>query len=502
MSRLLKNGLVEVDGIEAGGGPERKRYAITEAGRHRRRAAGSRSRRSPSRTCRATLYTKVVLALLTGRDAADLLDTQRAEHLRLMRELTRPQARRRPRRPAHLRPRPVPPGGRPALAGTHRRPPRPARRGGEPDDRLRPAPCSPPTDLHKAYGPTPALDGARLLHPRRRGRRRDGPVRLRQVDAAALPGRHRAARLRRGHATTGASCPRCRDAERSALRRAEFGFVFQFGQLVPGADLRGERRAAAAAERHRAARRPSAPPRDWLERLEVDDLGGKRPGEVSGGQGQRVAVARALVTGPRVLFADEPTGALDSLNGERVMELLTEAARDTGAAVVLVTHEARVAAYSDREIVVRDGKSAGHGARRMSCRPRRGAAPPSLASAMWAWASASPSPAAARAGSGPCSPPSASGSAWRCCCSPPRVPSVLGTPGTTAATPATDFAFSSSEAVPKATTPWCSAHVDTSFRDDGRPRAGCCSPRAPGRRCRPGVAQLPGAGRDGASPPR
>jgi putative ABC transport system ATP-binding protein len=70
-----------------------------------------------------------------------------------------------------------------------------------------------------------------------------------------------------------------------------------------------------------------------------------------------VAVARALVTGPSVVFADEPTGALDSLNGERVMQLLTAAARDTRAAVVLVTHEARVAAYSDREVVVRDGKA-------------------------------------------------------------------------------------------------------------------------------------------------
>ena len=63
------------------------------------------------------------------------------------------------------------------------------------------------------------------------------------------------------------------------------------------------------------------------------------------------------MTDPRVLFADEPTGALDSLNGERVMELLTGAARDRGTAVVLVTHETRVAAYSDREIVVRDGRT-------------------------------------------------------------------------------------------------------------------------------------------------
>ncbi len=81
----------------------------------------------------------------------------------------------------------------------------------------------------------------------------------------------------------------------------------------------------------------------------------KLPGEVSGGQGQRVAVARALVTEPRVVFADEPTGALDSLNGERVMRMFTTAARETGTAVLLVTHEPRVAAYSDREVVVRDG---------------------------------------------------------------------------------------------------------------------------------------------------
>jgi putative ABC transport system ATP-binding protein len=95
--------------------------------------------------------------------------------------------------------------------------------------------------------------------------------------------------------------------------------------------------------------------RDWLDQLEVADVAGKLPGQISGGQGQRVAVARALVTGPRVVFADEPTGALDSLNGEKVMVLLTRAARESGAAVVLVTHEARVAAYADREVIVRDG---------------------------------------------------------------------------------------------------------------------------------------------------
>jgi putative ABC transport system ATP-binding protein len=146
------------------------------------------------------------------------------------------------------------------------------------------------------------------------------------------------------------------DRERSALRRSEFGFVFQFGQLVPELScaenvalplrLSGMRRAEAGARAH-----------EWLERLEVADVAAKRQGEVSGGQAQRVAVARALVTAPRVVFADEPTGALDSLNGERVMRLLTDAARESEAAVVLVTHEARVAAYSDREVVVRDGRT-------------------------------------------------------------------------------------------------------------------------------------------------
>ena len=81
------------------------------------------------------------------------------------------------------------------------------------------------------------------------------------------------------------------------------------------------------------------------------------PTEISGGQSQRVAVCRALVTDPRVIFADEPTGALDSLQGERVMEQLVAAVRESGAALVLVTHEPRMAAYSDREVLVRDGRT-------------------------------------------------------------------------------------------------------------------------------------------------
>ena len=96
--------------------------------------------------------------------------------------------------------------------------------------------------------------------------------------------------------------------------------------------------------------------RPWFARLDLDGLESRRSGELSGGQAQRVAVARGLVTNPTVLFADEPTGALDSLTGEHVMDLLTAAARDQGTTVVLVTHEPRVAAYADREVIVRDGR--------------------------------------------------------------------------------------------------------------------------------------------------
>jgi putative ABC transport system ATP-binding protein len=149
---------------------------------------------------------------------------------------------------------------------------------------------------------------------------------------------------------------RLSDSKRSALRRSEFGFVFQFGRLVPelsclenvSLPLR-----LSGVNRNDAKRQSS----EWLDRLEVAEIARSLPGEVSGGQGQRVAVARALVTRPSVVFADEPTGALDSLNGERVMQLLTVAARETAAAVVLVTHEPRVAAYADREVIVRDGRT-------------------------------------------------------------------------------------------------------------------------------------------------
>jgi putative ABC transport system ATP-binding protein len=144
------------------------------------------------------------------------------------------------------------------------------------------------------------------------------------------------------------------DRERSRLRRTEFGFVFQFGQLVPELPVlenvalplllggRG-RRAAVAAE-------------EWLPRLGLDGLGHRLPGELAGGQGQRVAIARALIAWPRLAFADEPTGSLDSVAADEVMELLVTTAKDERLGIVVVTHEPRVTAYADRRVTVRDGR--------------------------------------------------------------------------------------------------------------------------------------------------
>ncbi|WP_448319151.1 ABC transporter ATP-binding protein [Streptomyces sp. CO7] len=149
----------------------------------------------------------------------------------------------------------------------------------------------------------------------------------------------------------------CAEDRLSALRRTDFGVVFQFGQLIPELTLTDNVALPlmlAGTSRREARARAG----EWLERFGVGDRGDARPGELSGGQAQRGALARALVTGPRVVFADEPTGALDSLAGEQVMAELVSAARASGAAVLLITHDARVAAYADREIRLADGRAA------------------------------------------------------------------------------------------------------------------------------------------------
>lgn len=144
------------------------------------------------------------------------------------------------------------------------------------------------------------------------------------------------------------------EAERTRLRRREMGIVLQFGQLVPELTAAQNVALPLMLEGHDrgSARRAAL---SWLERLGADGLADQVPAELSGGEAQRVAVARALVTGPRVVFADEPTGALDTVAGEQVLSQLVGAARASEATLVLVTHDNRVAAHADREVVLRDG---------------------------------------------------------------------------------------------------------------------------------------------------
>lgn len=147
------------------------------------------------------------------------------------------------------------------------------------------------------------------------------------------------------------------EGPRTKLRRTSFGFVFQLGQLVAELSLT-ENVALPLLLDHRPRAHAFDEADTWLDRLGVREVSAHRPGEVSAGQAQRAAVARALIHGPRVVFADEPTGALDSLAGEQVMELLVGAAKEREVAIVLVTHDVRVAAYADREVIVRDGRVA------------------------------------------------------------------------------------------------------------------------------------------------
>lgn len=148
------------------------------------------------------------------------------------------------------------------------------------------------------------------------------------------------------------------DKDRSILRRTEFGFVFQFGQLVSELSvhdnvalpllLNGIKRKDA----YKAAK-------SWIHKVGLQGKEDNLPGELSGGQAQRVAIARAMVIEPKILFADEPTGSLDSLNSEKVMELFIKTAKENGTTVIMVTHEPSIAAYADREIIVRDGQISG-----------------------------------------------------------------------------------------------------------------------------------------------
>jgi putative ABC transport system ATP-binding protein len=143
--------------------------------------------------------------------------------------------------------------------------------------------------------------------------------------------------------------------ERTAIRRENFGYVFQFGELVPELTLREN--IALPLELLRIQRRVIRERVSQLvASLGIEDHADRRASQVSGGQAQRAAVGRAIAHRPKVVFADEPTGALDSANAERVLSLLLGLAREHAATVVLVTHERSLAEQGDRVIELRDGQ--------------------------------------------------------------------------------------------------------------------------------------------------
>ena len=144
------------------------------------------------------------------------------------------------------------------------------------------------------------------------------------------------------------------DRRRSAVRLKRMGVVFQFGELLPELTVRenvalprwliGDSKSAAAGAAS-----------ELLATFDIEQLGDRHPADVSGGERQRVAVARSLVHEPSAVFADEPTGSLDSANADNVMETLLKRTRSHGQALLLVTHEARFAEQCDRIVTMRDG---------------------------------------------------------------------------------------------------------------------------------------------------
>ncbi|EPD45738.1 hypothetical protein HMPREF1206_01930 [Corynebacterium sp. HFH0082] len=144
------------------------------------------------------------------------------------------------------------------------------------------------------------------------------------------------------------------DADRSALRLHDFGFVFQDGQLLPELTAR-ENVALPMILQGKKRSKSLALADDVLSRLGLEDLTRRRPGQMSGGQAQRVAIARAMAGEPGVIFADEPTGALDQSTGHEVMQQLTALVEQTGTTLVMVTHDVKVADWCRRRVEIRDG---------------------------------------------------------------------------------------------------------------------------------------------------
>lgn len=144
------------------------------------------------------------------------------------------------------------------------------------------------------------------------------------------------------------------DAERSRLRLEHFGFIFQDGQLLPeltateNVALPQIMRGVSRSQAHKDAV-------DMLTRLGLGAYVDRYPGQLSGGQGQRVAIARALAGPPSVVFADEPTAALDQATGHEVMQQIVAIAQKFGVTLVLVTHDPKIADWCSRRVEIRDG---------------------------------------------------------------------------------------------------------------------------------------------------
>lgn len=146
-----------------------------------------------------------------------------------------------------------------------------------------------------------------------------------------------------------------KDAARTKLRREAFGFVFQSGLLIP--ELTAEENVAMALMINGVPRGAAiARAVDALQQLGLAGMEQRRIGQLSGGQSQRVAIARAQVTGASVVFADEPTGALDSVTGAEVLDTLLRCTVGAGKTLVMVTHDRQVAARCDRVLTLHDGK--------------------------------------------------------------------------------------------------------------------------------------------------
>ena len=224
--------------------------------------------------------------------------------------------------------------------------------------------------LVKSYGPTRALDGVALS--------------VRAGESVAIMGASGSGKTTLLHLLAGIVAPdsgsvafRTAEArvevtalserERSRLRREAFGFVFQQGLLI--AELTAVENVALALMLNGMPRpRAEEHARGWLAALGLAGMEDRRIGQLSGGQAQRVAIARAQVTGARVVFADEPTGALDSATSADVMDALLDSTVGQGRTLVLVTHDPDVAARCERIVEVRDGRivaeRAGHPASR------------------------------------------------------------------------------------------------------------------------------------------